>query len=268
MWLVIVLYSFGPHITEIREKRSREHDDKKQQLDNDIMAMERKFSQLQLSTRDSLKKRCVSYDKLVDFLMAYQCIRSVMTIENSLLLQKQQALENANSIDRIFRIVSPFWSFIDYELLREIIVSKDLGADSDRRSLVDYITSLHEFLNSWKVQPRKISCHDSRSLGSQMKLCFKLDTDSLSKYRNVKAAIARILEVKVYELQLYSIEDGCVELMFMCHNQKLQFPLSQKKTEELLKITPAVLSVRQVSGVDEVLFQVQYMCSRLVIQKI
>ena len=91
-----------------------------------------------------------------------------------------------------------------------------------------------------------------------MKFHLKLDTDSLSMYRDVKAAIARILEVEVYALQLYSIEDGCVELVFVCPGIAASLPLNDKQREHLFRIRPPVLKMMLVedSEIDTVLFEV------------
>ena len=94
--------------------------------------MEMKFVDLQMSVRDSLKMRNVPSGRLADFLMNYSFFRSirVMTCNQPLRLSDQLSdLENAESIDRIFCIIAPFWSFLDYRILERIIKDKDLGDD-------------------------------------------------------------------------------------------------------------------------------------------
>ena len=237
-------------------KRSRNVDDEVQQLNSDIRTMERKFAKLQLSIRESLKERHVPYMKLVDHLMAYRYLHSVLTDKSTLYLSHQQSdLEKAESMDNIFRILTPFWSFLDFELLEDIVDDRTLGADGDRQRLDEYSTSLKEFLYSWKVDAYEVCHHTSESVESQVKLHFKLDTDSLAMYRDVKAAIARILDVQVHALQLYSIQEGCVELSFLCHDMALQVPFGHQQIESLSAMRPAVLWVK----LDEsFLFQVVF----------
>ena len=128
-------------------KRKRDDGDEIQQLNNDIHVIMRKYAKLQISTRESLKKRNVSCLGLVAHLLAYRDFCGVKRSESTLLLSdRQKDLEKAGSIDEIFVIVCPFWSFLDYEILEDIINSEDLGADSDRQNLAEYITSLKEFL--------------------------------------------------------------------------------------------------------------------------
>ena len=216
--------------------------------------MEMKFVRLQLSVRDSLKMRNIPSGRLADFLLKYSFFHSVMTNNQALRLSDQQSdLENALSIDEIFRIISPFWSFIDYSLLEEIV--NYLGADADQKNLAGYVESLNEFLNSWKVKPHKICRHESELLRSRVKLHIKLDTDTLLMYRDVKAAIARIFSLKVAELQLYSIEEGCIELVFLCPDITQQLPLS---LEGLNTMRPSVLKVTLVdaSETETIIFKV------------
>ena len=231
-------------------------------MDSDIKSMEMKFVHLQLSVRDSLKERSIPSRRLVDLLMKYSFFRSEVTNKQALGLSDLLSdFENAGSIDEIFCITSSFWSFLDYRLLEEIV--NDLGADADRENLAGYNTNLKEFLNSWKVEPRKICCHKSELLRSRVKLHFKLDkawldTDTLLIYRDVKAAIARIFSLKVAELQLYSIEEGCIELVFLCPDITQHLPLSTEKNEDLYSIRPSVLKVTLVdeSESETVIFEV------------
>ena len=197
--------------------------------------------------------------RLKAHLLAYRHFRGVIRKESALLLSdRQRDLEKAESIDEIFVIVCPFWSFLDYEILEDIINSKDLGADSDRQNLAEYVTNLKDFLHSWRVEPRKVSRDDSVSTGSRVKLHLKLDTKLLSMYRDVKIAIARILDIQVSALQLCSIEEGCTELVFLCPDITPSLPLSDEKKKELLRIVPPVLKMVLMgsSDIETVLFEV------------
>ena len=247
----------------IGKKRGRNVEDEVQQLNSDIRTMERKFARLQLSIRESLKERNVPCMKLVDHLMAYRYLHSVLTDKSTLCLSNQQSdLEKAENIDNIFRILTPFWSFLDFELLEDIISDRTLGADGDRQRLDEYSTSLKEFLYSWKVDAYEVCLHTSESLDSKVKLRFKLDTDSLAIYRDVKAAIARILDVQVCALQLYSIQEGCVELSFLCHDMALKVPFCQQQLECLSAMRPTVLWVKLE---ESVLFEVHLLITTRVV---
>ena len=243
--------------TKPPDNRKRKRDDETQQLNSDIESMEMEFVHLHLSVGDSLKERNVPSERLVKFLLNFSFFRSVLTSKQALRLSDQQSdLENAENIDEIFCIISPFWSFLDYRLLEEIV--NDLGTVTDQQKLANYISNLKKFLYSWQVEPRKICRHESALLGSRVKLHFKLDTDTLLIYRDVKAAIARIFSLKVAELQLYSIDKECIELVFLCPDITQHLPLSFTKNEDLYSIRPPVLKVTlvDVSETKTVIFEV------------
>ncbi len=76
-----------------------------------------------------------------------------------LLAHQQEELRRAASIDEVFVIVSPFWSFLDFEILEDVI--NKFGAESDQSDLATYFIELKDFLNTWKVEPCKISRLDN-----------------------------------------------------------------------------------------------------------
>ncbi len=170
---------------------------------------------------------------------------------SSVLCHQQEDLRRAASIDEIFVIVSPFWSFLDFEILEDVI--ELYGADSDRHNLAEYVTELKKFLNSWKVEPCKISrLVDDKK---RMKLCFKLDTHSLAIYPDLKAAIARVFDVPVYALHLHSIESGSIQLIFFCLGI---VQLSFHKCDQIAQIVPSVLKVSLTHGsTTEIIFEVR-----------
>ena len=236
-----------------REKRKHSSDDK-QQLTNDIKTIERKFAHLQTATRESLKKCNVILMSLVALLTSYRAFRAVIERESNMLLADQQEdLRRAASVDEIFVIVSPFWSFLDFEILEDVI--EMFGADSDRHNLVEYLIELKECLNTRKVEPCKISQLDDGK--TRTKLCFKLDTDSLAIYRDLKVAIARIFEVEVHALHLHSIEDGCIQLIFFCLEIVHLSVQKRDHFAQLSQLTPSVLKVSIICGsTSEVIFEV------------
>ena len=245
--------------TELGRKPTQDSIDSIEELHSDIKSMVKRFARLQTATRESIKERNVPPECLIGHLSAYRMFPTVMKEEDKLLAHRQEDLERAESIDKIFSIISPFLSFLDFEILEDIINSKDVGADGDRQNLEEYVRILKEFLDSWKVEPRKICCDESELLGSRVKLGFKLDTDSLSMYRDVKFAIARILDIKVNALQLYSIEEGCVELVFLFPKVAISSLLPLESLgDKLSEVKPQALKIKLVDGntTESVVFKV------------
>ena len=84
--------SIGLHTVESEDELWREkerNDNEKQQLSNDIRAIQKQFSKLQISTRGSLKRRNVPCERLVDHLIDYQYFQNVMSKSSTWLLDKQ-----------------------------------------------------------------------------------------------------------------------------------------------------------------------------------
>ena len=235
-------------VTSAKFYRKNSRDDI-EQLCSEIKSLKIRFAGLLTAARESIKERLVSPLSLVALLSAYRTNVAVMKKEDKLFADRQEDLERADDVDEIFVIMSPFLSFLDFDILEDIISSKDLGADSDQQYLADYIRILKEFLDSWKVEPLKVFHEESELLRSRAKLSFKLDTDSLSMYRDVKVAIARVLGVQVYALQLCSIEDGCIELVFLLPKVAIGslLPL-ESLSNKLSVVEPQVLKVTLVDG--------------------
>lgn len=234
--------------TDVKESVSlqyrRQDSDQKQQLNSDVKAIQTKYANLLTSTRESLKERQKKPVELVAHLMGFRVFLAVLKKEDILLADQHDKLERADSIDQIFITLSRFWSFLDYEILEDIIIK--FGADDDRQNLDEYVQALKEFFDSWKVEPGKLNVQQIvGGVDTRVKMYFKLDVNSLQQYRDIKAAVARIFEVKVHSLCLCSIEEGCIELVFLYPKVAADtvIPLSDDKCAELAQMVPTVLSV-------------------------
>ncbi len=197
------------------------------------------------------KSDTVDMLSLLALLTSYRTSRAVIERESNMLLADyHEDLRRAASIDEVFVIVSPFWSFLDFEILEGVI--NKFGTESDRSHLATYFIELKEFLNKWKVEPCKISRLDDDK--KRVKFCFKLDADSLAIYRDLKAAIARILKVPVYALHLHSIENGSIQLIFFFLGI---VQLSFHQCDHIAQIIPSVLKVSLIHGsTSEIIFEV------------
>ena len=77
---------------------------------------------------------------LVALLSAYRTNVAVMKKEDNLFADRQEELERADDVDKI---MSPFLSFLDFEILEDIINSKDLGAHSDGKRFGEGFIQFH-----------------------------------------------------------------------------------------------------------------------------
>ena len=157
----------------------RKQEEVVQQLNTDIFAMGKEFRDLVLSTQYSLETRKISHTELIHFLFVFGFVSAVWKGDSGCLADQKSNLLKAENIGDIFTILSSFWSFLDFDLLVDIIHFH--GDENDRANMAVYTTNLKQFLNSWRVEPHKI-CNDESSLRDRAKMYFKLDAESLSAY--------------------------------------------------------------------------------------
>ena len=128
-------------------------------------------------------------------------------------------LMNAVSIAEIFSKIAPAMTFLDYGILEHIIDVYGEGTDMPQK-LAQYKDDLTEFLRSCKAPHScklKIPRTDSESAvkHNQTQMCFKLKSVNMSEYREFKQKIAKLFDVAEDAIVLISIEEGCVELVFL-----------------------------------------------------
>ncbi len=241
---------------ETGRKRSIE-----QQLSSDVRDIREEYKHLQMKTRLSLIDRKTPPSKLIGHLSAYLDYPAATEKDNKVLADRSYDLEKAENIDKIFIIVAPFWSFLDFEILEDII--EIFGTDEDKRKLGDYKLKLKEILTSWKVE--RFYCLDADDSVFQGLICLKVDTHTMSTYRNVKDAIAKILEVNKYALQAKTVETGCIKLVFCCPKMAIihLLPLSQDRNDQIKRIIPRILRIMTMddkTALESIIFQVTIKC--------
>ncbi len=165
--------------------------------------------------------------------------------KNVLLANCFDDLEKAKSIETIFDLISRYMSFLDFELLKDII--KEHGDEKDKENLAKYIEKLKDFLQNWQVVPLIVN----ESTEDQTKLNFKLDTDSLTCYNEIKGAIARLFDLRsCSDVVVISIDSGCVELVFALPTTAVKTlpSLTLSQIAEVAEWTPTVLNVKVLDG--------------------
>ena len=75
--------------------------------------MKIRFARLQ---EESTKERNVSPKCLVSLLSGYRTFSTALEREDKLLADYQEELKATDSVDEIFTIMSPFLSFLDYDM--------------------------------------------------------------------------------------------------------------------------------------------------------
>ncbi len=188
---------------------AKQSSDNEQQMRGNLKEISIAFANLVTSTRNHLN---VSVPTLSAHLLSLRTctIYSVYKGNNALFREEISRLEKAKNIDEIFAILSYYWSFLDYDLLENII---ELYAETQMDRFQNYVQQLKAFLESWKVEkPYKIS---NSSTEMRKQYCFTLSSDTVKNYRDIKYRIAKIFDLEMRSIILYEIQTGCIKLVFL-----------------------------------------------------
>ena len=129
-------------------------------------------------------------------------------------------IQNADTPNKIFDIVSKCASFFHYHIFQRLQDEFCEASDSESKPQLKYSEHFKNFINLHKIS-------EFLDMNPQLKikytgseeLVFKIDdiqmSDKLVKVVDLLHAIARILKVKPSELQLVNIEKGCVLVTFL-----------------------------------------------------
>ncbi len=209
--------------------------------------MHTEFQRLLSKTEESLNKRQIKVSDLRFHVAKYCQLESVYEDDSKTLSGKKltDKLKKVRSVKGIYFLLTPFWSFLDYEILEGII--NKFGDDTDKKKMADYKNSVEIFLKSWKVEPSACIVINEHC-DTRIKLHLKLDTDSMSCYRHIKETIAKIFKLESHEVCLHSIKCGIVLLL---PNIPRLLSMTLHAQKEIEQISPRVLqySISPVSFV-------------------
>ena len=237
------------------------------QLNNSLMTICKQYRKLSVSTRESLTKRGIMPGELIALLQDFvssstdQKEESLLAVIGHLINPKN--LPEAKSIAEIFHEIAPSMTFLDYDILKHIIDT--YGNDTDKENLTQYEEDLEKFLGSWEVPHNRVKIPRTEGglRDDQVQMCFKLKSlKHMPYYPELKKKIASIFNVAECAIILISIEEGCLEFVFLFPKIAVErlLPLAPIQEMQLAEIVPSVLRVKIVSqSLEQVIFQVR-MC--------
>ena len=184
------------------------------QIQNLADIIQDEFLKLRELVLQSLKTRRIEPKLLVNTLTQCEVYSTEKEHKVKLFQLHSRDLSNAKDIYDIFLIISPYYSWFNYELFKKIVNIH--GSDKDKENMEKYCQGFSEYC-------QRIPCvefQENRSKSShQTKIKFKLDLDkeSLNLYeiKCIQRNIAKILKLQSSVLVLSSIEDGCMALVFL-----------------------------------------------------
>jgi hypothetical protein len=174
-----------------------------------------KFLIVEAELVNSFHERIAATD-IVRTLMEHCTVYPTDSMYNvSLLQEHKQALLDTKDTKNVFMMISPYYSYYNYELL-ETIVSVH-GSDNDKEKIRQYIFDFSDYC-------RRVPCMEfyddhCQTSPKRIKIKFKLDYDNkllkLTDVKKIQCNISKILNIRPSVLFLHSVEDGCTAITFL-----------------------------------------------------
>ena len=218
---------------------SSEKEELKAMLDDDEEKMKLQFGLMVTKTRDSVEKQTtvVKFAGSILALGAYDPAPEVQ--DRSLLHEHRVEIKGAKAISDIFIILSAYWNYLNYEILKYII--ELYGTSEDIERLEKYNQKLHNFCKRRIFELPETSNETGNVQNEkQAKFVVKLDVQeniTCKQVLQIRRRIAKIFRINVAALTISQMDIGCVQLTFLIPKFLVQevFPLSSKQISALSK---------------------------------
>ena len=212
------------------------------QREHETKQMSTAYASLVDETCKSIKKK-VGVEEFALWLKQLEAFNRVSSHSDptpTLLAQQIDEVSQAGSMERVFLILSDYWSWFNYYLLEEII--NKYGDEDDRRRRDDFKEKFSTFAHNRIIEFSQHPMIFGAAVGdgkTRVPLLFKVDKNWDSVHINQLAEIHRnladILEVNPHTLYLASIRQGCILMKFLVPSSVAQavFPLSASQKDAL-----------------------------------
>lgn len=167
-------------------------------------AIQNEFNVLVASTFDSLRERNIH---ILTIILFFQQFISTFDPEDA------NELAKAKQIHHIHKIVNKYFSFCDYDLIKELI--KQFGTNEDKLRIEKYSKAYSNFVLILYRNRVRLEPHFKAK--NEIILKLDLDHDKLPPKRldKIKKRIATVLKVRRSFLVLKEIAKGCLELEYL-----------------------------------------------------
>ena len=183
----------------------------------------------------SLIRRNVSCDKLVSYVMPLGAFDPVFKEPQVPLFQYCfQRLEAADTIPKVFLVLSDYFSFFNYHIIEHII--KELGTEEDKANLQRYKDDFNQYAKRriFKCMPQFGPVSDGDH--ADMLLDSQYDDYTVAEVKRFCHKLSEILHISSQGiLRLCRVDEGCFLLMFQVPSfvQQEIFPLSREQEKAL-----------------------------------
>ena len=167
--------------------------------------------------------------------------------------ENETELKKATSIPEIILALHPYKSFLNYEIIESIV--DRFGSSQDHAVMQKYVEAFNEFCRRSAFELPNNAFPKITNKRKETILSVKLTRRghaSLSDIVSVRQNMATILKVKKWDLQICSIEEGCLCVRFLVPAAVMSktFPLSPDKKSALrnVKIYIGEKQIPPISG--------------------
>ena len=205
-------------------------------LDDDVGEMKRLFGRLVTKTHRSVKER-ISVEEFAVSMLALGAYEPAPEERGqSLLNEHREEIKKAESISKIFNILSAYWNYLSYEVLEYII--ELYGTSDDTGRLKRYNEELQNFCKHRLFELPLPESGGGTGSPRQEEFSVKLNVRediTIKELRQIKGRIAKVLHVKSATLVIDHMDGGCVQITFLIPKFVAQeiFPLSKQQTSAL-----------------------------------
>ena len=218
---------------------SSEQEELMAKMYDDEESMKFKFSALVTATGNSVEKQTTVGKFATSILALGAYDPAPEERDRSLLDEHRKEIRSAETISEIFIILSAYWNYLSYEILKHIIGR--FGTSDDKKGLETYNEDLENFCKRRIFELLENGGGtDDMQKQKQAKFVVKLDVRediTCKEVFQIRLRIAKILCVNLAAFIISHVDVGCVQLTFLIPKFVAQeiFPLSDKQTSTLSK---------------------------------
>ena len=262
-----------PLLEHVNGLNKVQKDDLRARLKTETKQIMMQFYTLLSKFFNSLKERKVNVDDIKTHLMVLDAFDD--DDNDPAFHEQRDKLDQAVTINDIFKVIKVFCSFFNYDLIEHLI--DIIGTDEDKARLEEYKTKFTEYARRRIYEcPPKMA---SMSTAGQCDNCMYIKLESryseklsLNDLRDFRFNISKLLKVSHHVIRLCCIEKGCIRLTFQIPQfvkQRL-FPLTSEQGNSLLQLGATKLICGDYEFPIEVCYPMSYTmnCSDYVCDKL
>ena len=244
IWLIIIIFADTPVIRKksfpsfnCKGGSEEEYKGRLRILEKESHEMDFKFNALSCSICQSLKAQNVLKDALLTCLMGLKVMQPCFQGKKQRIFRKQRRkLEKCQTVDEVWWIISDYFSFFNFKLLKHI--ADRLGTKEDKEKVVTYEQEFHTYatrlLSECPSQfGSRVTEEDSTDL--IVKLDSSYDDCTLCYLEELETKLSDVLQLEHGVMRLCHVHPGCYELTFQVPSfvETDVFPLSPEQEAAL-----------------------------------